>query len=80
MLSAHRKRPRNSYRMMPGHTIIWAMRWDGSGQLDQAVASYRRALMLNPGLAEAHNNLANALLGSWAPDRGSHELPPRTGN
>ncbi len=31
------------------------------GQLDAAVASYRRALKLNPGYAEAHSNLGNAL-------------------
>ncbi|MGC1521876.1 MAG: tetratricopeptide repeat protein [Steroidobacteraceae bacterium] len=32
------------------------------GRLDDAVAQYRRALLLNPQLAEAHNNLGHALL------------------
>jgi len=31
------------------------------GQVDQAVASYRRALALNPNFSDAHNNLGNAL-------------------
>src|SRR5450631_4457074 len=29
------------------------------GQLDEAVASYRRALCLSPSFAEAHNNLGH---------------------
>lgn len=33
------------------------------GQLDGAVASYRRALAINADLVEAHSNLGNALLG-----------------
>jgi tetratricopeptide (TPR) repeat protein len=32
------------------------------GELDEAVASFRRALLLNPDFAEAHNNLGHALL------------------
>jgi tetratricopeptide (TPR) repeat protein len=32
------------------------------GRLDEAVASYRRALLLRPEFAEAHNNLGRALL------------------
>ena len=31
------------------------------GNLDEAVACYRRALELKPDFAEAHNNLGNAL-------------------
>jgi Tfp pilus assembly protein PilF len=33
------------------------------GGRDEAVASYRRALALSPGFAEAHNNLGGALRG-----------------
>ena len=29
------------------------------GQLDAAVKSYEKALAINPGYAEAHNNLGN---------------------
>jgi tetratricopeptide (TPR) repeat protein len=32
------------------------------GRLDEAIASYRRALVLDPDFAEAHNNLGNASL------------------
>src|SRR6267154_686688 len=32
------------------------------GELDEAVASFRRALLLNPDFAEAHSNLGCALL------------------
>jgi tetratricopeptide (TPR) repeat protein len=32
-----------------------------SGKLEEAAASYRRALIVDPGRAEAHNNLANVL-------------------
>jgi tetratricopeptide (TPR) repeat protein len=38
------------------------------GRLDDAVAHYRRALLLNPELAEAHNNLGHALLDIGQPD------------
>lgn len=34
---------------------------EACGQLDEAVDSYRHALALEPGYAEAHNNLGNAL-------------------
>jgi len=33
---------------------------EGAGHLHEAVACYRRALALNPNLAEANNNLGNA--------------------
>ena len=35
----------------------------GRGQLDEAVAHYRRALTIEPDYAEAHNNLGTALAG-----------------
>jgi tetratricopeptide (TPR) repeat protein len=53
------------------------------GQLDEAVASYRRALFLSPDFAEAHNNLGHALLDLGQPDnaaascRRAVDLKPR---
>lgn len=53
------------------------------GRLDDAVAHYRRALLLNPQLAEAHNNLGHALLdlgqaqGAAASCRRAADLKPR---
>jgi tetratricopeptide (TPR) repeat protein len=38
------------------------------GQLDEAVASYRRALFLSQDFAEAHNNLGHALLDLGQPE------------
>jgi tetratricopeptide (TPR) repeat protein len=38
------------------------------GRLDDAIASYRRALLLNPKFAEAHNNLGHALLDLRKPE------------
>jgi tetratricopeptide (TPR) repeat protein len=38
------------------------------GRLSEAVASYRRALLLSPAFAEAHNNLGHALLELRQPD------------
>jgi tetratricopeptide (TPR) repeat protein len=37
-------------------------------RLDEAIASYRRALLLSPAFAEAHNNLGHALLELGQPD------------
>ena len=35
----------------------------GRGQVDEAIAHYRKALEIKPDYAEAHNNLGNALAG-----------------
>ena len=37
------------------------------GKLDEAVASYRKALGIKPEYTEAHNNLGIALLNVWSP-------------
>jgi tetratricopeptide (TPR) repeat protein len=53
------------------------------GRLDEAVANYRRALLLSPEFAEAHSNLGHALLDLRLPDaaalsiRRAIELKPR---
>ncbi len=46
---------------MPRPTTTSATALAEQGKLDEAVASYRRALELKPDFAEAHYNLANAL-------------------
>ena len=40
----------------------WALLSRSMGRLDEAIAAYHRAIQLQPELAEAHNNLGNALL------------------
>ena len=45
----------------PSITAIWVRLTAGSGQWERAIASLRRAIELNPGLAVAHRNLGNAL-------------------
>jgi tetratricopeptide (TPR) repeat protein len=47
-------------RLVPEHArahLVRGNRQRGAGQLDAAVASYRRALVSDPDLVEAHNNL-----------------------
>ncbi len=44
------------------------------GRLDEAVANYRRALLLSPEFAEAHNNLGHALLDLRLPDAAALSL------
>ena len=45
---------------MPRRTTTWGLRSAEQGKLDEAVASYQRALRLKPDYAEAHNNLGVA--------------------
>jgi len=49
--------------------------FDHKGLLDDAIASYQKALRINPGYAEAQFNLGNALLKKGFPMR----LSPPTG-
>ncbi len=49
------------------HNILGAVN-AGLGRLDQAVASYTKALRIKPDYADAHSNLGNALI-----DLGKHE-------
>jgi tetratricopeptide (TPR) repeat protein len=44
------------------------------GRLDEAVANYRRALLLSPEFPEAHNNLGHALLDLRLPDAAALSL------
>ena len=43
------------------HSPTWALRPDDEGQLDEAIACYRKAIALDPKLAPVHSNLGNAL-------------------
>jgi tetratricopeptide (TPR) repeat protein len=73
-------------RWLPGdvetHSNLGAA-WRAAGQLEQAAASYRRALEINPAVAEVHSNYGNVLreLGrlsdALAHCRAAVELKPR---
>ena len=52
-----------STQIMQKHTIILASYWN-TKQLAEALASYRRALKLEPNSANIHYNLGNALRNS----------------
>ena len=54
-------RPSNSTRSAPRPTSTWALRSRAKGQLDEAIACYRKAIELDPKNATAHSNLGNAL-------------------
>ena len=49
-------------------TAAWAHAQSDKGQLDEAIACYRKAIELDPKLAVAHNNLGFALLGKGQTD------------
>ena len=42
-------------------TTTWALRCDDKGQLDEAIACFKKAIELDPKYADAHSNLGNAL-------------------
>ena len=52
---------------MPRRTINLGNALKNQGDLDEAIACYRRALELKPDYAVAHNNLGNAFRtrGTW---------------
>ena len=52
----------------------------GRGQVDEAIAHYRKALEIKPDYAEAHNNLGIALAGRGQGRRGYCPLPEGPGN
>ncbi len=55
------RRPSNSTRSSPWPTTTWARCCCSKGQLDEAIACYKKAIELDPKHAPAHNNLGIAL-------------------
>jgi superkiller protein 3 len=58
--TSDQRRPANSEMRRPVQARHCA---EGEGQVEQAIASYRKAIALDPKLASAHYNLGNALAG-----------------
>ena len=70
----------------PGCRIDLGLALSDKGQLDEAIASYRKAIELDPKLAMAHTDLGNALLDKGQTDqaiasyRRAIELDPKDAN
>ena len=69
------RRPSSSTRSSPRPTATWATALSDKGQLDEAIACYRKAIELDPKNAAAHNNLGIALH-RQGPVRRGHRLLP----
>ena len=55
---------REEVRLKPGSALAHAnlgIALKDKGQVDEAIACYRKAIELDPKFARAHNNLGNAL-------------------
>ena len=64
---------------MPRRTTTWAMRLKDQGNLDEAVACYRRALELKPGLCRGAQQPGRRLHGPGEAGRSGRLLPPGIG-
>ena len=77
-------RPSNSTRSTPRPTTTWALPCSDKGQLDEAIACYRKAIELDPKYAKAHSNLGDALTAKGQVDeaiacfRKAIELDPKS--
>ena len=72
--------PGDQARLRARPTTTSARHLADRGQVDEAIAHYRKALEIKPDFAEAHNNLGAVLAGRGQSRRGYRPIPQGPGN